>query len=245
MGREILTPGEEPEESRGFLSQQVEQELRANPLIWVAGVVKGADNDIYLRRPLLISTKDDIPDNKILTSNIDIYCGLKTPVYEPERLQAVLEVLTQIQPSEVKPFNIANLRAYRQGKFAVQPSYDLDLGKAYYEEQLGTITRLVKVSLTPQDTELLKRAGVKLGKLEDESKISVSQRTSVHLYPDENCASWMYEFAKSPQDWKDRKDWYDPGESFFRTFSNRIEALQLGDLREGKNIFWEEESTWD
>ncbi|MDO8621351.1 MAG: hypothetical protein Q7R31_03665 [Candidatus Levybacteria bacterium] len=236
MNHEAMALGEQSKEPRNLpLSWQVEQELRANTIISVVGIVKGTNDGIYSGRPLLINAKDNIPYNKILTSYIDIYCGLKTPIYDPEKLQAILQTLTQTKPTEVKPFGIAN--------FSVRPSFDLDLGKAYYDEQLGAIVRCVKMIVFPRDAKLLQQAADIVGELEDESKIAVSQRTSIHLYPDENCARWMYEFARSPADWKERKDWYDPGEDFFSIFKSRIKAAQLKDLKAGENIFWEEEST--
>lgn len=241
MNHEIFGPAEEPKENPLLLSQRIEQELRRNPYISVAGRISRTTNSMFQvgvnrlfgfnREPFTIRAGDN-NENIAIANNVDIFCGLKQPSYAPQKLNSILEKLTPINPMKISKFDIY--------------SDNLMLGEAYYEERLGQVSRTKSHSLSIDQAtkQRLKNAGI--GYEDQETKTGctqeVFQRTYVHLYPDMVGAEFAHLFLTNRGTINERLRgdmiWTldDATEAYFKELTRHISAPHLRSIFAGKHI---------
>lgn len=217
--RDIILAENDPK-TRPLLSLEVEQELRKDPDLIVAGVIKNFDGPQFKRNS---------EEVRKYLSRVDIICAPVNPEYNPVNLDMLLRrsIRPRMFQTEIKYFSYTGRVLY--------------LGKGYFDQTLGFVNRRVNISIDPERNsnirDTFKEAGIELAYGDENYQVPIEERTTVHLYPDKNCAEWFHEYFKSPSTWNYRRDFYDPSEDFFKRFTTMITMDELIGLQKGVNIF--------
>lgn len=115
----------------------------------------------------------------------DIIVAPVKPIYDARELNKFMDSLVPEIP-----------RSARDAASKNDERSDLALGKLYFDETLGEITREILTTTTATDPEALKRAGVTIGKSSKTEKELLQRRTWVRIYPDANSAQIITEYEQ-------------------------------------------------
>ena len=159
-----LSPGDLSETRRSKLRQVLEQ-LRQRKDLYFAGMITYPNY------------------GSAWVEAVDIIVAPVISNYSAEKLNKFMKTLVV----GIEPTTIDEARHY-------DPESDFQIGKLYFDEDLGVRKSVVATNVTAYELEPLERAGVNIGESHSTHDERLQRRTWVRVYPDATLAKLVAEY---------------------------------------------------
>lgn len=146
----------------------VREQLQANPNVYFAGEIH--------------CYHSGAPENSYWTETVDLIVAPTIPQFDADELNVFMNSLI----TDVELSNRDSARSRFDG--------GLELGKLYYDETIGSISKVTLTTIETTEPEIIQRAERTVGESRSERQDKMQRRTWVRVYPDRISAAAAYEY---------------------------------------------------